>query len=65
MQMKIVVDTPEDYKKWLSSKTSLVKSVKTAAAEDAKAKEAEANPVKKDSLSAGKDTTVVAQESTK
>ncbi|MES2544998.1 MAG: cytochrome c oxidase subunit II [Bacteroidota bacterium] len=30
MQMKIVVDTPEDYKKWLSEKTALVKEVKTA-----------------------------------
>lgn len=28
MQMKIVVDTPEDYQKWLDSKTTLVKAVK-------------------------------------
>lgn len=61
MQMKIVVDTPEDYKKWLSSKTTLVKSVKTAATEEAAAKAAEANPSKTDTTSsAKKDTTLVA-----
>ncbi len=30
MQMKIVVDTPEDYKKWLSDKKTLVQEVKIA-----------------------------------
>lgn len=30
MQMKVVVDTPEDYKKWLSDKLTLVQEVKTA-----------------------------------
>ena len=30
MQMKIVVDSPEDYKKWLSDKVALVKEVKAA-----------------------------------
>jgi cytochrome c oxidase subunit 2 len=61
MQMKIVVDTPEDYKKWLSSKTTLVQSVKTAATEAAAAKAAEANPSKTDSTSSPKkDTTLVA-----
>jgi cytochrome c oxidase subunit 2 len=30
MQMKIIVDTPEDYKKWLSDKATLVQEVKTA-----------------------------------
>ncbi|MBA0882789.1 cytochrome c oxidase subunit II [Flavobacterium undicola] len=30
MQMKIVVDTPEDYKKWLADKTTLVKEVKAS-----------------------------------
>ncbi len=30
MQMKIVVDTPADYKKWLSDKPTLVQEVKTA-----------------------------------
>ncbi|MBK0370518.1 cytochrome c oxidase subunit II [Flavobacterium agrisoli] len=32
MQMKVVVDTPEDYKKWLSEKTSLAQDIKAAAA---------------------------------
>jgi len=38
MQLKIVVDTPEDYKKWLSDKKTLVQEVKIASevpAEDA------------------------------
>jgi cytochrome c oxidase subunit 2 len=30
MQLKIVVDTPEDYKKWLSDKKTLVQEVKIA-----------------------------------
>ena len=30
MQMKVIVDTPEDYKKWLSDKPTLVQEVKTA-----------------------------------
>jgi cytochrome c oxidase subunit 2 len=30
MQMKIVVDTPEEYKKWLSEQVALVKEVKAA-----------------------------------
>jgi len=30
MQMKIVVDTPAEYKKWLSDKPTLVQEVKTA-----------------------------------
>ena len=32
MQMKVVVDTPEDYKKWLSEQVSLVDEIKAAAA---------------------------------
>ncbi|RYF25139.1 MAG: cytochrome c oxidase subunit II [Flavobacteriales bacterium] len=32
MQMKVVVDTPEDYKKWLSEKTTLSQDIKAAAA---------------------------------
>ena len=35
MQMKVVVDTPEDYKKWLSEKTALVAEVKASKAEPA------------------------------
>jgi len=61
MQMKVVVDTPEDYKKWLSGKTTLVKSVKDAAAEDAKAKDGETTGAKSDTVSAKKDTTMVAE----
>ncbi len=30
MQMKVVVDTPEDYKKWLSEKTTLAQDIKAA-----------------------------------
>ena len=30
MQMKVIVDTPEDYKKWLKEKATLVQEVKTA-----------------------------------
>jgi cytochrome c oxidase subunit 2 len=32
MQMKIVVDTPEEYKKWLSEKTTLAQDIKAAEA---------------------------------
>ncbi|MEO0038530.1 MAG: hypothetical protein RIQ59_1741 [Bacteroidota bacterium] len=60
MQMKIVVDTPEDYKKWLSEKTTLVQAVKDAAKEEQAAKDAEKNPAIKDTTSVQKDTTVVA-----
>jgi cytochrome c oxidase subunit 2 len=28
--MKVIVETPEDYKKWLSDKTTLVQEVKLA-----------------------------------
>jgi cytochrome c oxidase subunit 2 len=35
MQMKVVVDTPEDYKKWLSEKSTLVNEVKASKAEPA------------------------------
>jgi cytochrome c oxidase subunit 2 len=30
MQMKVIVDTPEDYKKWLQDKATIVQEVKTA-----------------------------------
>lgn len=30
MQMKVIVDTPEEYKKWISEKTTLVQEVKAA-----------------------------------
>lgn len=61
MQMKIVVDTPEDFKAWLKDKQTIVSAVKAAAAEEKATKEAEANTAKKDTtLAAVKDTTVVA-----
>ncbi|HLF53335.1 cytochrome c oxidase subunit II [Flavobacterium sp.] len=56
MQMKIIVDTPEDYKKWLSEKATLVQVYKESTVVPA-----DAAPVKmvKDSSKA-KDTTSVA-----
>ena len=35
MQMKIVVDTPEEYKKWLATKPTFAEELKTAAASQA------------------------------
>jgi cytochrome c oxidase subunit II len=32
MQMKVIVDTPEDYKKWISEQVTLVDAIKSAAA---------------------------------
>lgn len=61
MQMKIVVDTPEDYKKWLKEKATIVQSVKTAATEASAATIADQSTVKKDTTSAKADTTVVAK----
>lgn len=37
MQMKIIVDTPEDYKAWLKDKATVVNEVKAALAEPASA----------------------------
>jgi cytochrome c oxidase subunit 2 len=65
MQMKIVVDTPEEYAAWLkeNSPKTIVQAVKNAAAE---AKAADAPAQTKDSTSThSKDTTVVAQAETK
>jgi len=60
MQMKIVVDTPEDYKKWLSEKPTLVQAVKDEAA----AKAAEANPEKATEATKTTDTTAVKKDTT-
>ncbi|HQW68133.1 MAG TPA: cytochrome c oxidase subunit II transmembrane domain-containing protein [Flavobacterium sp.] len=62
MQMKIVVDTPEDFKAWLKDKQTIVSAVKTSLAEEKATKDAEvAASAKKDTTSATvKDTTVVA-----
>ncbi|WP_456315726.1 cytochrome c oxidase subunit II [Pseudomonas shirazensis] len=48
MQMKVVVDSPEDYKKWLSEKTTLAQDIKAAAAAE---KPAEGAGVTTDSAS--------------
>jgi cytochrome c oxidase subunit 2 len=60
MQMKVVVDTPEDYKNWLVGKGTIVESVKKEATEAAKKKADEALSSKTDSTSTKKDTTMVA-----
>jgi cytochrome c oxidase subunit 2 len=57
MQMKIVVDTPEDFKKWLAEKPTVIEEVKTANATPA---EGEAPAAAKDTAKA-KDTTAVAK----
>jgi cytochrome c oxidase subunit 2 len=65
MQMKIVVDTPEEYAAWLKENApkTIVQAVKNAATE-AKAAETPA-PTKDSSSAKSKDTTVVAQAETK
>jgi cytochrome c oxidase subunit 2 len=55
MQMKVIVDTPEDYKKWLSDKPTVLQEVKIANT----AKPVEGNIVK-DSTK-GKDTASIAK----
>jgi cytochrome c oxidase subunit 2 len=66
MQMKIVVDTPEEYKAWLKENApkTIVLAVKTAA-EEAKAAEAPATQTKDTTTVTSKDTTVVAHAETK
>ncbi|MEO5777096.1 MAG: cytochrome c oxidase subunit II [Flavobacterium sp.] len=66
MQMKIVVDTPEEYKAWLKENApkTIVLAVKTAAAE-AKAAEAPATETKDSTTVTSKDTTVVAHAEAK
>ena len=56
MQMKVVVDTPEDYKKWLSDKATLVSEVKASKSEPAAP---DATSGKDSTLT--KDTTAVAK----
>lgn len=58
MQMKVVVDTPEEFKTWLKDKPTLVQAVKDANAAPA---DAEKPNVTNDSTTAKADTTVVAQ----
>ena len=62
MQMKIVVDSPEDYKKWLKGLPTIVDEIKVASAVPA----TEATPATKDSATNTKtDSTLVAQAETK
>ncbi|WKL47329.1 cytochrome c oxidase subunit II [Flavobacterium pectinovorum] len=62
MQMKVVVDTPEDYKKWLSEKTTLAQDIKAAAAAEKPAEAAgaattdTASTIAKDTVKAVIDT---------
>lgn len=58
MQMKIVVDTPEDFKKWIAGQTALAQKVKEANAKPAEGKEAPAKEAK--DTTAAKVTTAVA-----
>ncbi|MFH6998485.1 cytochrome c oxidase subunit II [Flavobacterium sp. FlaQc-57] len=58
MQMKVVVDTPEDYKKWLSEKTTLAQDIKAAAAaqKPAEGEKATTDSTAKDTVKAVIDT---------
>ena len=58
MQMKVVVDTPEEFKAWLKDKPTLAQAVKDANAAPA---DGEKPAVTNDSTTAKADTTVVAQ----
>ena len=50
MQMKIVVESPEDFKKWLAEKPTLVSSWKEANATEVKAEEPKTETVKMDTI---------------
>ena len=60
MQMKIVVDTPADYKKWLSGKPTLIQAIKDAAAADAKPAEGDTK-TNDSTATTKKDSTLVAE----
>jgi cytochrome c oxidase subunit 2 len=62
MQMKIIVDTPEEYKAWLKENApkTIVQAVKTAA-EEAKASESASKQTKDSTSAPSNDTTVVAK----
>ncbi len=65
MQMKLVVDSPEDFKKWLKEKPTLAQAIKEGAEADAKPADAAAGdmvPAKANdtTATAKKDTTLVA-----
>jgi cytochrome c oxidase subunit 2 len=58
MQMKVVVDTPEDYKKWMATQVPLVQKVKEANAKPAEGTEAPAKAAQ-DSTMGNKDAAPV------
>lgn len=58
MQMKVIIDTPADFKTWLKDKPTVVQAVKTASASPAPTDKANTT---NDSTAAKPDTTVVAQ----
>jgi cytochrome c oxidase subunit II len=58
MQMKIIVDTPQEFKAWLKDKPTLVQAVKASMTEE---KSDTNSGVKKDSTSTKTDSTAVAQ----
>ena len=60
MQMKIIVDTPEDYKKWLSDKPTVAQEVKAATTKPAD----DSKPMGNDSTMVN-DSKIVAQVTTK
>ena len=60
MQMKIIVDTPEDYKKWLSDKPTVAQEVKAATTKPAD----DSKPIGNDSTMVN-DSKIVAQVTTK
>ncbi|MCA6421573.1 MAG: cytochrome c oxidase subunit II [Flavobacterium sp.] len=60
MQMKIVVDTPEEYKAWLKDRKTIVQAVKDAAVQ-AKASEVAVSQTKDSITVKSNDTTVVAK----
>ena len=62
MQMKIIVDTPEEYKAWLKENApkTIVQAVKTAA-EEVKASEAASKQTKDSTSAPSNDTTLVAK----
>jgi len=62
MQMKIIVDTPEEYKAWLKENApkTIVQAVKNAA-EEAKASEAASKQTKDSTSAPSNDTTLVAK----
>ena len=55
MQMKIVVESPEDFKKWLGGQTTLVQNIK------AQEQPVEVDKTMIDTATVVKDSTVVAQ----